>query len=102
MLVGPEYPDEITGLKAFLRYVFLMRPYISEISPKKICLIPEIGSREAMFEGESEEHFAPLVAAADAYVLSTWRAFPEVIEEVKSRELALARPDFAIINAGGK
>lgn len=102
MLIGPEYPDEVEGLKALLRYIFLMKPIVWEISPKKIRLIPEIGSRTAMFEGETEKYFAPLVAAADAYVLSTWRAVPRVIEEVKARELKRALPDFAVVSSGGK
>lgn len=102
MTPGPEYPDEVEGLKALLRYIFLMKPIVWEISPKKITLIPEIGVTTVDFEGETEKYFAPLIAAADAYVLSTWKAVPRVIEEVKARELKRARPDFAVVSLGGK
>ena len=101
MLVRPDYPDEMAAFRDFLRYLFLMKPVIYEISPKKISLVCGHSPQALDWEGETESGFQPFITAAEAYVLSTWNGSRRVIAALDAKERISAKPDFAVIQPFG-
>lgn len=97
MLARPFYDNERIALKDFLRYLFIMRPLVFEISPIRICLVSMHSDSSLQWQGEDASTFAPFVSAAEAYVLSTWRASEQVIAAIETNERARPDPDFSLI-----